>query len=230
MSNKKDEHRIAEFKINPNSEDLWKLQKQYAESIRAIDKFHQLNNILSVTVFSSARTTENDKEYKLIQKIAHLFAKHGYAIITGGGPGGMEAANRGASEVAGSKSVGMNIELPHEQDPNPYSNIKMNFHYFYLRKVFLVRYTDAFLVAPGGFGTLDELFELLTLIQTERMRPRPIVLIGTDFWSGLIDWIKEKMLKEHGYISPEDTDLFVILDKPREIFEFVHKVNKKRKK
>ncbi len=145
--------------------------------------------------------------------------RNDFGVITGGGGGIMEAANKGAAE-AGGTSVGLNITLPFEQDPNPFSNIKLQFNYFFIRKVMFVKYASAYIIMPGGFGTLDELFEAVTLIQTQRIKPLPVVLVGVDFWSGIIDWVKSTMLAE-GNISPEDLEILKITDDPNEVLEIV---------
>jgi len=164
----------------------------------------------AVCVFGSARTAENHPEYQLAQRVGAAIGEAGYAVITGGGPGSMEAANRGAQSV-GATSVGLNIELPHEQSVNPYVDVAKEFHYFFARKLMFVRYSWSFVVFPGGFGTMDELFEVLTLVQTRKARPHPVVLVGSEFWLGLLDWMKTHLLDD-GRISPEDFDLFTIAD------------------
>ena len=161
----------------------------------------------------------DDKYYILADKIASGLAKAGYCVITGGGPGIMEAANKGAAEADG-LSVGLNIDLPHEQDGNPYANFPLDFKYFFVRKVMFMKYSMGFICMPGGFGSLDELFEALTLIQTERIKPFPIVLVGSEFWGGLVDWLKEKLLG-HGNISKKDLDLFVVLDDADEVVNYL---------
>lgn len=164
----------------------------------------------SVCVFGSARTSEENPEYQLARQVGGAIGEAGYAVITGGGPGTMEAANRGARE-AGAKSVGLNIELPHEQGLNPYVDIGKQFHYFFARKLMFMRYSWAFVVFPGGFGTMDELFEVLTLVQTNKARPHPVVLVGSEFWLGLLAWMKEHLL-EDGRVGPEDFDFFTVAD------------------
>jgi len=168
-----------------------------------------------VSIFGSARAGEDDPRYALARDIGRRLGERGFAVITGGGPGIMEAANRGARD-AGACSVGLNIELPFEQGPNPYQDIALMFHFFFARKVMFVRYATAFVVFPGGFGTLDETFEALTLIQTGKIRHFPVVLVGTDYWAGLIDWIKNR-LGAKGKIAPRDLDLICVTDDPVEI-------------
>ncbi len=169
----------------------------------------------AASFFGSARTPPGDPDYELARETARLVGESGLAIITGGGPGIMEAANRGAKD-AGAPSVGLNIELPFEQGGNPYCDICLQFHYFFVRKIMFVRYASGFVVFPGGFGTMDELFEALTLIQTGKITEFPVVLVGSDYWSGLVDWFRERMLAE-GNISPDDLDLFKVTDDPLEV-------------
>ena len=173
----------------------------------------------AVSVFGSARTPSDDPEYELARRVGRVLGEAGFAVITGGGPGIMEAANRGARE-AGALSIGLDIDLPMEQAESDYVDIPLRFHYFFTRKVMFVRYASAFVVFPGGFGTLDELFEALTLIQTEKVRFFPVILIGDDFWGGLVDWMRERLRKE-GKIDPEDLDLLRVVDDPAEVLEIV---------
>jgi uncharacterized protein (TIGR00730 family) len=180
----------------------------------------------AVSVFGSARTPDDHPYYELARYTARLLGDSGYAIITGGGPGIMEAANRGARE-SHSQSIGLNIELPFEQGLNPYVELGLEFHYFFTRKVMFVRYASGFVVFPGGFGTLDETFEALTLIQTGKIRYFPVVLVGSDYWRGLVDWIRERMLGE-GMISSEDLDLFVITDDPGQVLQAVRTATHRR--
>jgi uncharacterized protein (TIGR00730 family) len=168
-----------------------------------------------VSVFGSARVVEGTAEYELGRRIGRELGERGFCVITGGGPGAMEAANRGAAE-AGATSVGLNIELPHEQGGNPYQSVALEFHYFFTRKIMFVRYANAFVVLPGGFGTLDELFEALVLIQTGKIRHFPVVLVGSAFWGGLVSWIREQLVAR-GLVSPEDLDLFTITDDVDEV-------------
>jgi hypothetical protein len=174
-----------------------------------------------VSIFGSSRTKEDGEYYQLAIRIAKKIAEAGYGIITGGGPGIMEAGNRGA-HLAGGTSVGLNIELPFEQHDNPYidADKSLDFDYFFVRKVMFVKYSQGFIVLPGGFGTLDELFEAMTLIQTNKIGKFPIILVGSDFWSGLIDWIKDTMLKV-GNISPTDLDLIKIADTEEEVVSLI---------
>jgi uncharacterized protein (TIGR00730 family) len=169
----------------------------------------------AASFFGSARTPPDDPDYELARETARVVGGSGLAVITGGGPGIMEAANRGARDVH-ALSVGLNIELPFEQGGNPYCDIALNFHYFFARKIMFVRYASGFVVFPGGFGTMDELFEALTLIQTGKIKEFPVALVGSDYWSGLVDWLRERMLAE-GNISPDDLDLFKVTDDPLEV-------------
>ncbi len=188
------------------------------ERIRAeADKGFRLLATLgpAVCIFGSARTSEDDPEYRLARQVAATIGEAGYSVITGGGPGTMEAANRGARD-AGATSVGLNIELPHEQGLNEYVDIGMEFHYFFLRKLMFARYSWSFVIFPGGFGTLDETFEVLTLTQTGKTRPAPMVLAGSGYWNGLVDWMREQLLDE-GRLSAGDFELVRVADDPAEI-------------
>jgi uncharacterized protein (TIGR00730 family) len=169
----------------------------------------------AASFFGSARTPPDDPEYQLARETARVVGESGMAIITGGGPGAMEAANRGARD-AGVQSIGLNIELPFEQGVNPYCDIELVFHYFFVRKIMFVRYASGFVVFPGGFGTLDELFESLTLIQTDKIREFPVILVGTDYWHDMVEWICDSLLAE-GKISPGDERLFTLTDDPLEV-------------
>jgi hypothetical protein len=180
--------------------------------------FLALANIgTAVAVFGSARTPVTDPAYERARVVAHDLAANGFTVITGGGPGSMEAANRGAQE-GGGRSIGLNIELPREQAPNPYVDLGLRFHYFFVRKLMFVRYASAFVVLPGGLGTLDELFEALTLIQTGKVRHFPVILYGSDYWRGLLGWIRDTVLA-HGNISPADLALLTVVDRPGEVRE-----------
>lgn len=199
---------------NFNVGDSWRLFKIMSEFVDGFDSLSEINRP-AVSIFGSARTDKEHEYYKLTETIAGGLARAGYAIITGGGPGIMEAANKGAAE-AGGISVGLNINLPFEQEPNPFSNLPLSFKYFFIRKVMFIKYAMAFIGMPGGFGTLDELFEAVTLIQTRRIKSFPIILVGTDYWSGMVDWIKDKMLSASN-ISNDDLFYFQVLDDPDEI-------------
>ncbi len=198
--------------------DSWRMFRIMSEFVDGFDAMSAID-VPAVTIYGSARIPVHHQQYLLAEKIAAGLAKAGYCVVTGGGPGVMEAANKGASE-AGGISVGLNIDLPHEQEPNPYANFPLNFKYFFVRKVIFMKYSTGFVCMPGGFGSLDELFEALTLIQTERIKPFPIVLVGSDFWAGLVDWIKDKLVGS-GNISPDDMLLFKVLDDADEVVEYL---------
>ena len=200
--------------------ESWRLFKIMGEFVEGVEGLHDLGP--AVSIFGSARTQPNDPQYLKATEIAARFVKEGFSVITGGGGGIMEAANKGAAE-AGGNSVGLNIRLPFEQKPNPYANIQMEFNYFFIRKVMFIKYAAAYVVMPGGFGTLDELFEVMTLVQTRRIRPFPIILAGVDYWSGLLEWVKTQLLTQR-LISLEDMDIIQLLDTPEEIVEAVSKV------
>jgi uncharacterized protein (TIGR00730 family) len=169
----------------------------------------------AASFFGSARTAADDPDYKLARETARIVGESGIAVITGGGPGLMEAANRGAQD-AGVLSIGLNIELPFEQGGNPYCDIALEFHYFFARKIMFVRYASGFVVFPGGFGTMDELWEALTLIQTGKITEFPVILVGTDYWRGLVDWVADRMLSE-GNIGADDLELWTLTDEPEEV-------------
>jgi uncharacterized protein (TIGR00730 family) len=197
--------------------DTWRVFRIMGEFVQGFEDLAHITN--GVAVFGSARTHADDPEYKAAQETGALLARSGFAVITGGGPGIMEAANRGAFE-AGGTSVGCNIELPHEQFSNDYLTLSLKFKYFFVRKMMFVKYSDAFIIFPGGFGTLDELFEALTLIQTHKIRNFPIVLYGSKYWGGMIDWVKGPVLGE-AKIADEDLRLLHVTDSPSEIVEIV---------
>jgi len=198
-------------------EDPWRIFRIMAEFV---DSFETLSHVgPAVTIFGSARTEPNDPYYRATVALARGLAKNHLAVITGGGPGIMEAANKGASEANG-KSVGLNIELPHEQEGNRYANIPINFHYFFARKVCFVKYSMGFVFMPGGFGTLDEFFEVLTLVQTNRISRFPIILFGVDYWRGLLRWMKS-ILEPEGMISRGDLDLLQVVGSAKEALEII---------
>ncbi|HET6233071.1 MAG TPA: TIGR00730 family Rossman fold protein [Longimicrobiaceae bacterium] len=194
------------------SSDPWRVFRIMGEFVEGFDALAKVG--YAVTIFGSARVPPDHPEYAAARHTAKLLAEAGYAIITGGGPGVMEAANRGARD-AGGQSIGCNIELPFEQGINPYVDIAINFRYFFVRKTMFVKYAEAFVIFPGGFGTMDELFEALTLIQTGKVRHFPVILMGTEYWKGLLDWIRGTLLAE-GKVSPNDVDLLVVTDSPEE--------------
>lgn len=199
--------------------ESWRLFKIMAEIVDGFDTLGDLG--AAVSIFGSARTKPEDKIYQDTEKLARLLVGCGYAVISGGGPGTMEAANKGAAE-AGGKSVGLNIRLPMEQAPNDYQNIPCEFKYFFVRKVMFVKYAMAYVVMPGGLGTLDELFEASVLAQTHRIKPFPIVLYDSSFWNGMLDWIREAMVSQ-GYVGGDELDLFTVLDTPEEVARYIKK-------
>ncbi len=194
-----------------NIKESWRIFRIISEFVEGVDALADIQP--AVSVFGSASITEAHPVYELGRTTGRLLAENGFSVITGGGPGAMEAANRGASEANG-KSVGLCIHLPKEQASNPYANIKVQFRYFFIRKVMFVKYAVAYIILPGGFGTMDELFESLTLIQTQRIKPFPVILLGKDYWKDLLAWIKKTMLMKHGLICPDDLDLFQCTDDP----------------
>ncbi|KAA2217229.1 MULTISPECIES: LOG family protein [Maribacter] len=215
MRNEKHHKGWNEIKTN----DSWAIFKIMGEFVNGFEKMSKIGPCVSV--FGSARTKEGDKYYQLAVNVSKKIAEAGYGVITGGGPGIMEAGNRGA-HLAGGTSVGLNIDLPFEQHDNPYidEDKSLDFDYFFVRKVMFVKYSQGFVVMPGGFGTLDELFEAITLIQTHKIGKFPIILVGSEFWTGLFDWIKNTMLS-FGNISPEDLDLIKIVDTEDEVVEII---------
>ena len=204
--------------FNLPAEEPWRIFRIMAEFVEG---FEELANIgPAVSIFGSARTQPDEPYYDLAVETARQVGKAGFAVITGGGGGIMEAANKGAQQ-AGAKSVGLNIELPHEQDPNEFQDVSLHFRYFFCRKVMFLKYAHGFIVMPGGFGTMDEFFESLVLIQTLKQAHFPVICMGHEFWDGLIDWIKDTLLDKNGYISPEDMDVFSVVDTPEEAVKII---------
>jgi hypothetical protein len=199
--------------------ESWRVFRIMAEFVEGIETLSDVDN--AVTIFGSARVKPDDIYYQKTENLTRLLVQNGFSVITGGGGGIMEAANKGASE-AGGKSVGMNIQLPFEQKPNAYANIHLHYKYFFIRKVMFVKYAVAYVILPGGFGTMDELFEALTLIQTKKIKSFPLILMGSEYWRGLVDWLKKTMLQE-GKISPADLDLIQIVDEPEEVVKLIKK-------
>ena len=219
MTNKPINGQIEKFFI----EDTWRIFRIMAEFVEG---FEELSNIKDcVTMFGSARIKKGDSDYELARETARLIVKAGYGVITGGGGGIMEAGNRGASE-AGGTSIGLNIDLPFEQVPNKYANIQLDFKYFFVRKVMFIKYAKAFVILPGGFGTLDEFFESLTLIQTKKIAKFPVILVDSNYWNGLIDWMKNRMLAEKK-IAKKDFDLLTVVDTPEEVVEKINSFYRK---
>ena len=197
--------------------DSWRVFRIMGEFVEGFDELTHLGP--AVSIFGSARTAPDDPMYQECVTTARLLGEAGFSIITGGGPGVMQAANQGAHE-AGVPSVGLNIELPFEQDLNPWADLKIHFRYFFVRKTMFVKYAQAFVIFPGGFGTLDELFESLTLIQTGKIQGFPLVLFGSEYWGGLLEWLENTLMKK-GAISPQDLDLIKVTDSPEEVVEHV---------
>ncbi|MBN2457406.1 MAG: TIGR00730 family Rossman fold protein [Sedimentisphaerales bacterium] len=198
--------------------DTWRVFRIMAEFVEGFDELATVGP--AVSIFGSARENPGNRYYELARHTASELAKAGFAVITGGGGGIMEAANKGAAE-AGGKSIGLNIELPMEQIPNKYQNLSLNFRYFFCRKVMFLKYAHGFIVFPGGFGTMDEFFESLVLIQTLKQASFPVILMGSDYWGGLIKWMKEKMLTECNYVVEKDMDVFCVRDDPAEAIKVI---------
>lgn len=227
-----DEDKVIQDRLKQKSwneirtNDSWAIFKIMAEFVNGYETMGRIGPCVSI--FGSARTKADSPNYILAEKIAYKISKAGYGVITGGGPGIMEAGNKGA-HLGGGTSVGLNIELPFEQHFNPYidGDKNLNFDYFFVRKVMFVKYSQGFVVMPGGFGTMDELFEAITLIQTKKVAKFPIILVGTSFWSGLLDWIKTVLVEKELTVSPEDLNLFKIVDTAEEVVEILDKFYKK---
>jgi uncharacterized protein (TIGR00730 family) len=198
-------------------DDTWRMFNILAEFVEGFDVLPEVYP--AVTIFGSSRSHPNSVNYKTTQTVARLLVESGFNVISGGGPGVMEAANKGAAE-AGGKSVGLHIHLPQEQKANKYANVRLDFKYFFIRKVMFVKYAVAYVIMPGGFGTLDELFEALTLIQTKRIKSFPVVLIDSQYWQGLIDWIKGTLIKDKA-ISESDLDIMTVVDTPEEAVRII---------
>lgn len=199
--------------------ESWRMFSIMSEFVKAFTAMSEAGPCVSI--FGSARSTPDSPECVMAEEVARLLAQNGYGVISGGGDGVMAAANKGATE-AGGLSIGLNIELPHEQVPNPYANLQLDFHYFFIRKVVFVKYSQAYVILPGGFGTMDELLEALTLLQTKRIRPFPAFLMGSEYWGGLLDWMKDKMIGGR-YIASDDLDLLSVLDSPEEVVRAIKK-------
>jgi uncharacterized protein (TIGR00730 family) len=220
-----DEH-LLRVPCDVEGEDDVRLQRIHDEVERGFDALRDVDD--GVSIFGSARVPKGHRWYELCRETAACLVDHGFSVITGGGPGLMEAANRGAAE-AGGLSIGLDIELPHEQHRNPYANRSLDFHYFFARKLMFVRYARAFVIMPGGFGTLDEMFESLTLIQTHRIKHFPTILVDTAHWRPLLAWIDDT-LEDDGLIAPKDKELLVTADTPSEVCEHVLRAKEMQKR
>jgi uncharacterized protein (TIGR00730 family) len=214
---------MPNYEINELAkEESWRMFRIIGELVEGFDTLTGIEP--AVTIYGSARLSPDDPMYAKTEDIAFRLGNLGFSIYTGGGPGVMEAANKGALR-SNSTSVGLNIDIPQEQKLNQYTNLSIEFHHFFVRKVMLVKYASAFICMPGGLGTLDELTEVLTLIQTNKMKPFPVVLVGTNYWKGFLDWLKDTVLKR-GSISPEDLDLLRVCDEPEEVIDIVQNWHK----
>lgn len=203
-----------------SAKESWRMFRILSEFVDGIDAMSNVPK--GVSIFGSARVKPGSDVYRLSEDLGRRLVEAGFSVITGGGGGVMEAGNKGAAE-AGGHSVGLNIELPFEQRPNPYANVRLSFRYFFVRKVIFVKYSVAYIVMPGGFGTLDELAEAITLIQTQRIRPFPVILIGSDYWNGLIEWFRDQLAR-HEMISPDDLDLIRIMDDPADVIRLIRQM------
>jgi len=211
--------KALKLKEDFTQEDPWRVFRIMSEFVEGFEVLSKVGK--AVSIFGSARTKPGTKYYKLGEEIAYLLAKEGYAIITGSGPGLMEAANKGARRAKG-KSIGLNIQIPSEQKPNKYVDILLDFRYFFVRKVMFVKYAKAFVILPGGYGTLDECFEAINLVQTNRIDKFPVVLFNREYWKGLVDWLKARVAKE-GCINNSELGIFTIVDSPKEVVAAIKK-------
>ena len=221
MSDKESSHKPIPTTLPSGimSRESWKIFQIMAEFVEGFDVMPKV--FPAVTIFGSSQIKAQSAVYKTTVEVSRLLVENGFNVISGGGPGVMEAANKGATQ-AGGKSVGLHINLPSEQEANEYANVRLNFNYFFIRKVMFVKYAVAYIIMPGGFGTLDELFEALTLIQTRKIKPFPIIMVGSSFWSGLVDWIQEQLIQGKK-VSEEDMLLFEVMDEPDEIVKYIRK-------
>lgn len=208
---------LASPGVQSSAREAWRMFEIIAEFVTATERLRSIHP--AVTIFGSARARPESPAYALAEEISRLLSDAGFAVISGGGPGIMEAANKGAFAGA-SPSVGLNIQLPHEQHANPYQDISHTFQHFFARKVMFTKLSSAFVMLPGGFGTLDELFEALTLVQTGKIRRVPLILVGSAFWSGMTQWIRERLAVD-GMVSPEDADLLQVIDEPRQVVDAI---------
>ena len=204
-------------------EDPWRVFNFFSEFVEGFEVLSKIGK--AVSIFGSARTKPGTKYYKLGEEVAYHLAKAGFAVITGSGPGLMEAANKGTRR-AGGQSVGLNIHIPSEQKPNKYVDTLLDFRYFFIRKVMFVKYAKAFVILPGGYGTLDEFFEAVNLIQTEKINKFPVILFGSEYWNKMLEWLKDTVLKQ-GNISQEDLDIFTVVDEPKEVVTVIKKFYEK---
>jgi uncharacterized protein (TIGR00730 family) len=224
-TSKKEERVPIDKPFDFSNDANWRIFRIMAEFVDGFEFLYPLRK--EVTFFGSARLSEHTKWYKEAVKLGRLLGENGFTVITGGGPGIMEAGNKGAYE-GGGQSIGLDIELPHEQRRNPYVKKGIGFHYFFTRKVMLSASAQAYVFFPGGFGTLDEFFEMITLVQTEKMEPVPILCVGKDYWDPLNDWIRIEILEKHDMVTPQDMELYTIVDTAEEAFEVI-KDSKERK-
>lgn len=206
-------------------EDTWRLFRIMSEFVEGFEVLSEIGK--AVSIFGSSRANPGNIYYRLTEEISYLLAKDGFAIITGGGPGIMEAANKGAKRAKG-HSLGLNIQIPSEQKPNKYIDTLLDFRYFFVRKVMFVKYAKAFVIMPGGYGTLDEFYEAINLIQTRRIPEFPVVLFGSEYWEGMIKWLHDEVLKNSN-ISPQDLDLFKVTDSPKEVLQIIKRFYEKKK-
>jgi uncharacterized protein (TIGR00730 family) len=215
----KTKRKIRMIKDNFTSEETWRIFRIMSEFVEGFEVLARVGK--AVSIFGSSRMKPDNKYYKLAEETAYLLAKEGYAIITGSGPGIMEAANKGAWR-AGGHSIGLNIQIPSEQKPNKYVETLLDFRYFFVRKVIFVKYAKAFVIMPGGYGTLDEFTEAINLIQTERISRFPVVLVGSEYWKGMLSWFKDTLLK-HGCVSKEELNIFTVVDRPKDVVAAIKK-------
>jgi hypothetical protein len=211
--------KLKEIEDDFTREEPWRIFRIMSEFVEGFEVLSRVGE--AVSIFGSSRARPDTNYYKLAEEIAYLLAKEGYAIITGSGGGLMEAANKGAKRAKG-KSIGLNIQIPSEQKPNKYVDLLLDFRYFFVRKVMFVKYAKAFVILPGGFGTLDEFYEAVNLIQTQRIQEFPVVLFGSHYWKGMLEWLKETVLKNRN-ISKEDLDIFKVVDEPKEVVSAIKK-------
>lgn len=208
-----------------DTEEPWRIFRIMSEFVEGFEVLSCIGK--AVSIFGSSRLLPTHKYYKLAEEVAYLLSKEGYVVITGSGPGLMEAANKGAKKAKG-YSIGLNIQLPLQQEPNPYVDTVLDFHYFFIRKVMFVKYAKAFVIMPGGYGTLDEFTEAINLISTLRISKFPVVVVGKEYWRGMMDWLKSTVL-ESGCVSEEDLKLFKVVDSPKEVIRIIRDFYKKRK-